>query len=872
LFGGFVYQMWQADGIRWRTLVELTLDQLANVYIYIKLTVSVYMVDCVFNMDDESLPKLFIPGNRLATCWVVAMLILCPMFILYAADLVKIKMDIQGRLQRDLSQNLFRKFMNYNKQSREEVPTPDCVVALTQDCGAVTAGYINCLKMCQLAGKLSISIFFTLSQNPSAWWACLLVPSLMILWGYKRTNAYIRASSEKGDTESAVCAFVNEAMNKIPVIADYNQRPQINELFAGKSEDLRQMQMPENFVIKNNMFFPHLLGPALVALYTAVGGSMVLEGEMNLGVYLATISVFGEICSAFADFFHQVMNIIGTFAPLVGITGILNKPTDVPAWKAVNRKRRALTKEFRGEILQTLKDRPPPEGEPFVPAADRLEIKLVDMVFGHPGKNLIFQNLTFSCKQGSICAIIGEPGKGRRSLLELIAHKMFPDDGTLFIPSHLRVLYVSSDSVLLNLSLWKNLTFGNSKGNDPFRVEKILKALRMDEALEMCATDLSARKRECGHASAAEEEAEEEEPQQKGSNPLDKLRQSQKANIHIARALIMNPEVMVLHRPFMHYPKAGDDDTSELIREILRQHRDNRGFQMNPDDAYKRRPRTCFFTPDTRWEAQTADFCWKLPKQVGGPCIADEPSVAWPENPGRDAGTSHYDPQSLREAARKLDIARKHEADKERSIASMPQRPENLMAQRATDTLASSPLPALPGPDPGDPQRAVDPDGMLQKIQELRQNSRPKTVSPDSLPEPYAAPERVSEPISVNQDRYESPLRQPGMLRKEDRILPPSQSTLLKQELMALGPRPMTQLEGMGESLRDTHDNFSTDLGPRVAPGLYGDPSATPSYNSANPLLRPPGYSDMSTNMEHPQMMVERKSDQSQFNRRCCGP
>merc|ERR1711988_748144 len=44
-----------------------------------------------------------------------------------------------------------------------------------------------------------------------------------------------------------------------------------------------------------------------------------------------------------------------------------------------------------------------------------------------------------------------------------------------------------------------------------------------------------------------------------------------------------------------------------------------------------RRPRTLFFTPDTRWEAQMADLCWILPKKPGGECKADDPRTAWPD-------------------------------------------------------------------------------------------------------------------------------------------------------------------------------------------------------------------------------------------------
>lgn len=637
LFGGFVFQMWSQDGIKWRTITTVCLDQLHNVYVYLRLVLAIYMVDKVFNMDNHK--DLMVPGNRLLTAWAVAGLIIGPMFILYAAEMIKIRMDIKGILQRDLSRNLFRKFMNYSKQSREDIPSCDCVTALTQDAATVVQGYSDVLRIIQLGGKVAISIFFTLSQNPSAWWACLLVPGIMFGWGKLRMEVYIKANQNKGDCESGIIAFVNEVLNKLTLIADYAQRPQMNELFAEKSEGLRNMQTPAHFVTYNNMFVPEVLGPALVALYTGVGAALVLNNQVGLGVYLATISVFGDICGAFESCFGRVMDVISTFIPLAAITLLLNKATDVPAVKAVNRQRRLLTKEFRAEMIKAQKANPTPhvEGEAFVPAADKLDIKLIDVVFAHPGGEPCFHGVSFTCPQGSINALHGEPGKGRRSLLELIAHKMFPDTGTLFIPSHLRILYVSAESVLLNLSVWQNLAFGNSKGNNPYRVEKILQALKMDQILGLVAKDLATRKKQFDGGG---DDAEEEEPEeQQGTNPLEKLRGSQKANIHFARALIMNPEIMCFNRPFMNYPKVGasseaGEDQATLVAKILVQHRDNRGFAMDPADKMNRRPRTIFFTPDAPAEAGIADMVIMLPSKVGGECWSAPPDEAWPSVTG----------------------------------------------------------------------------------------------------------------------------------------------------------------------------------------------------------------------------------------------
>jgi len=419
------------------------------------------------------------------------------------------------------------------------------------------------------------------------------------------------------------------------LIADYNQRPQINELFGQRCESLRQVILKQIVLSKDNMFFPKLLGPALIALYTAVGASLVLSGELKLGVYLATISVFGEICASFSEFFGLVMNVVNTFTALAGITIMMNKAIDVPSWKAVNRHRRAETKKLRARLLAA---GPVAVAGPFVPAADKMEISMTDMIFGHPGGEPIFRNTNLTCPQGAICSVRGKPGQGRRTLLQLIAHKLFPSRGNIFVPSHLRILYVSPEPVLLKLTIWENITFGNKDGNNPFRVESLLKELKMDVILAMCTEDLAKRKLEFAgklptskagnskepHHHTTEEDKEDldhahHDHKDQAAMALDKLRATQKACIHLARAFIMNPELLVLHRPFMYYPKdSGADHSYAHIMDALLEHRDNRGFKMPAESLSERRPRTVFYSPDTRDEEILADNCWVLPDTPDG--------------------------------------------------------------------------------------------------------------------------------------------------------------------------------------------------------------------------------------------------------------
>merc|ERR1719215_381743 len=71
------------------------------------------------------------------------------------------------------------------------------------------------------------------------------------------------------------------------------------------------------------------------------------------------------------------------------------------------------------------------------------------------------------------------------------------------------------------------------------------------------------------------------------------LHYSEKAKLHLARALIMNPEVMTLQRPLHHFHSA---DVKELVG-LVQRHVQERGVCMKGGLARdRRRPRTVFIS------------------------------------------------------------------------------------------------------------------------------------------------------------------------------------------------------------------------------------------------------------------------------------
>merc|ERR1712196_623585 len=122
-------------------------------------------------------------------------------------------------------------------------------------------------------------------------------------------------------------------------------------------------------------------------------------------------------------------------------------------------------------------------------------------------------------------------------LMRLLAHRIFPDSGTIFVPSHLRVFHVCLDPHILAMSAWHNLTLGctHPRQEDPLRMKRIL------EQFHLFGISMHLDKEWALGFDALDEISD--------CHWADSLTSTEKHKFCLARAFIMNPEVMAMQRP-----------------------------------------------------------------------------------------------------------------------------------------------------------------------------------------------------------------------------------------------------------------------------------------------------------------------------------
>ena len=378
--------------------------------------------------------------------------------------------------------------------------------------------------------------------------------------------------------------------------------------------------------------------------------------------FLATISVFKEVSSNFASGFAVIKRVIHKFNPLIEVTIFLNRRTDVLDLKDLVDRRVAETAAQRQKIMQL-----PIPTTPGTVRTDMIPIRLEDVQFKLPALNKnLFQNVNIAVEQGKLIALVGQAGSGKTKLIKMLASGVSPTSGKVLIPSHLRCLLVSHQVFLMRASPLQNLFFGDppavSHPEERHRMMWILDKLKMSRTRELAENEIEILQEPvveeeeddgscCGLSNVAPAEPpharwtprEGSIQAKKVASALHGWQESlsfqEKAKLHIARALIMNPEIMILEKPLMNF----DDREAELVVGVLREFVSNRGVALSAATRDQRRPRTCFYSAE-RVELGIAmpDVLWK---SEGGMVVAEQPQHE-PQDPRKGKAKPLSSPKS----------------------------------------------------------------------------------------------------------------------------------------------------------------------------------------------------------------------------------
>lgn len=437
------------------------------------------------------------------------------------------------KLARQLRNKLYEHFTNMPQSFYQRKRVGDLMAHATNDLAAIQqtagSGVLTLVDSLATGGFVIIAMAMTISWKLTL--ICLIpMPLMAILTSWYGTLLHRRFHKAQ-EAFSSLNDKTQESISGIKVIKTFGQQEEDIEDFRKQSEDVVEKNISVAKI--DSLFDPTISLIVGVSLFLSItfGAKFVLNDEMTIGQLISFTTYLGLLIWPMLAFgwlfnivergrasYDRVKNLLAEKAEIIDKKNALNE----------------------------------------VPSGD-LEFAIHH--FTYPGeKDPVLADIFFHLKRGQTLGIVGKTGAGKTSLLKLLIREFETDAGVIsfggkpintYRMDRLReaIGYVPQDHFLFSATIRENISFGM-----PFiEKEKIYEAARNAHIHEdiLGFTD--------GYDTMVGE---------RGVS----LSGGQKQRISIARALLMDPEVLILDDSL----SAVDAKTEEEILTALKREREGK--------------------------------------------------------------------------------------------------------------------------------------------------------------------------------------------------------------------------------------------------------------------------------------------------------
>jgi ATP-binding cassette, subfamily B, multidrug efflux pump len=434
------------------------------------------------------------------------------------------------KLSRQLRNDLYAHFTKMSPAFYQRKRVGDLMAHATNDLQAIQqtagAGVLTLVDSLTLGGFVLAAMALTISWKLTL---ISLIPMPFMAIATKHYGTLLHKRFLKAqEAFSSLNDKVQESISGIKVI----------KTFGYEKEDIEAFRKQSDEVVKDNMavakidalFDPTISLIVGLSFFLAIvfGSQMVLAEELTLGELVSFTTYLGILIWPMLAF-GWLFNIVERGrASYDRVRSLLAEKEDI---------------QEKENAIQT-----PPTGD--------ITYQLYE--FTYPNETTpVLKNIHFKLKRGETLGIVGKTGAGKTTLLKLLIREFAQYDGKIMFGGHeiseysLRALrssigYVPQDHFLFSATVKENIAFACPNASD----EEIVKAAELANIHEDICQFTDGYETIVGERGVS-------------------LSGGQKQRISIARALLMNPEVLILDDSL----SAVDAKTEERILTALRENR-----------------------------------------------------------------------------------------------------------------------------------------------------------------------------------------------------------------------------------------------------------------------------------------------------------
>lgn len=433
---------------------------------------------------------------------------------------------IRNGIVHDLRTDLHKKIISLPLPFFTEKRKGDLTSRLTSDLVEIEWSIMSSLEMI-FKDPLNIIIYLItliIISPKLTIFVVILLPLTGILIGI--IGRSLKKSSDRGQNKMGdLLSIIDENISGLRIIKAFDAEHHINYNFERESGDYKKIMT--KLLRKKDLSSPmsEFLSTIVLVIVMWFGGQLVLMGEGNLSAeeFIGYILIFSQIIPPAKSLTSSYYFIQKGSAAAQRVYEILDTENQIS--DAINPK--------RIKLLNT-------------------QIDFKDISFKYDNTEVL-KNINFSIEKGKMIALVGQSGSGKSTLADLLARFYDLEKGNILIDNHeiksialtdLRSLMgiVSQESILFNDTIYNNIRLGKLNASK----DEIINAAKVANAHQFILDSKKGYETNIGD---------------RGS----KLSGGQKQRISIARAVLKNPEILILDEA----TSSLDTESEKLVQNAL---------------------------------------------------------------------------------------------------------------------------------------------------------------------------------------------------------------------------------------------------------------------------------------------------------------